>query len=267
MRRRMPTFTALTPFRLLLIVLTGTCIVTALAIAADRKPVPVPSAPTEMTFDSLRGVQYAEIWMIVGTPEAGLVGHYFNTSNLNKSANKMNTCPASIWDKVNAKALRAEYNTYVVFKNGPRGWTMDSVKIPVGPVVTFEGLQTRWWGKGVLPKGVNFKGGLVPYKPLKSHRKSTFLFKKGEPVFVLEDKEGTPWVMQAFSKIKDPSQTYDSLETLGDKITPPEGWKYRVVVLDKDLTISTPQGYNWIVQDELGNTYDACKDGACNYRP
>jgi hypothetical protein len=24
---------------------------------------------------------------------------------------------------------------------------------------------------------------------------------------------------------------------------------------------------NWIVQDELQNTYDACKDGACNIQP
>jgi hypothetical protein len=263
----MVTFTALRPFLVLFIVLTGTCIVTAPAIAADRKPVPVPSAPREMTFDSLRGVQYAEIWMLVGTPQTGLTGHYFNTSNLNNSKNTMDTCPASIWDKVNTSALKAEYNAYVVFKNGPRGWTMDSIKIPVGPVVTFEGLQTRWWGKGVLPAGVDFKDGLAPYKPLKSHRTSTFLFKKGKPVFVLDDKEGTPWVMQAFSKIKDPALTYESLETLGAKIKLPEGWKYRVVVLDKDLIISAPQGYNWIVQDELENTYDACKDGACNYKP
>jgi len=258
---------ALRPVRLLLIVLAGVCFVALLAVAADRKPVPVPSKPTEMTFDSLRGVQYAEIWMIVGTPETGLTGHYFNTSNLNNSANKMDTCPPTIWDKVNAEKLKAEYDTYAVFKNGPRGWTIDSLKIPVGPVVTFDGLRTRWWGKGVLPKGVDFKGGLEPYKPLQSHRKSTFTFQKGKPVFILEDKEGTPWVMQAFSKIKDPSLTYDSLKTLGDKLKPAEGWKYRMVVLKKDLRITTPRGYNWIVQDELGNTYDACKDGASNYKP
>jgi len=36
---------------------------------------------------------------------------------------------------------------------------------------------------------------------------------------------------------------------------------------DEDLTITTPQGYNWIVQDDLQNTYDACKEGACNYKP
>ena len=267
MRRHNVTSLIHRPLRLLLVLLIGTCVVAALAVAADRKPVPVPSAPTEMTFDSLRGVQYAEIWMLVGSPQTGIIGHYFNTSNLNNSANKMNTCPASIWDKVSATALHAEYDTYVVFKNGPRGWTMDSLKIPVGPVVAFEGLKTRWMGKGVLPKGVNFKDGLRPYMPLKSHRKSTFVFQKGKPVFILDDKEGTPWVMQAFSKIKDPALTYDSLKTLGSKLKLSDGWKYRVVVLDKELVISTPQGYNWIVQDEFGNTYDACKDGASNYKP
>jgi hypothetical protein len=45
------------------------------------------------------------------------------------------------------------------------------------------------------------------------------------------------------------------------------GWKYRVALLDKDLVISTPQGYNWIVQDNLQNTYDARKEGASNYKP
>jgi hypothetical protein len=28
-----------------------------------------------------------------------------------------------------------------------------------------------------------------------------------------------------------------------------------------------PQGYNWITQDELQNTYDASKEGACNFKP
>jgi len=50
-------------------------------------------------------------------------------------------------------------------------------------------------------------------------------------------------------------------------LKPAPGWKFRVAVPDRDLTISTPQGYNWIVQDELQNTYDACKEGACNFQP
>ena len=267
MRRKMSTLKGLNPVCLLLILLAGALILALPALAAPRKPVPVPSAPQDMTFTGLRGVQYCEVWLISGTPETGISGNYYNTSNLNNSANKMDTCPCNLWDKVNAEALKAEYNVTTVYKNGPRGWTMDSLTIPVGPVQTFEGLKTRWMGKGVLPKGAKFKAGLEPYKSLKSHRKSTFVFQKGKPVFILEDPEGTPWVMQAYSKIIDPTLTYDSLKNLGAKLKLPPGWKYRVTVLDKDLVISTPKGYNWIVQDNLQNTYDACKEGASNYIP
>lgn len=258
---------ALDLLQIFFVLLTSVYFLTLPALAAEHKPVPAPGKVTEMTFDSLRGVLYAEIWMGVGTPETGLAGHYFNTSGLNNTADKMDTCPPSVWDKVNAEKLKNEFNAYFVFKNGPRGWTMDSIRIPVGPVETFDGIQARWWGKGELAKGIDFKDGLEPYKPLRSYRKSSMTFEKGKSVFILEDKEGTPWIMQAFSKIKDPSLTYDSLKTLGDRLKPAEGWKYRVVIIDKDLTITTPQDYAWIVQDELGNTYDACKDGTSNYKP
>ena len=40
-----------------------------------------------------------------------------------------------------------------------------------------------------------------------------------------------------------------------------------MAVLEKELKITTPEGYNWIVQDELQNTYDARKEGASNYKP
>jgi len=267
MRRKMSTLKGLNPVCLLLILLAGALILALPALAAPRKPVPVPSAPQDMTFTGLRGVQYCEVWLLSGTPATGIIGNYYNTSNLNNKADKMNTCPSDLWAKVNAEALKAEYDVNIVYKNGPRGWTMDSLTIPVGPVQTFEGLKTRWMGKGVLPKGAEFKAGLAPYKPLKSHRKSTFTFLKGKPVFILEDPEHTPWVMQAYSKIIDPTLTYDSLKNLGAKLKLPPGWKYRVVVLKKDLVISTPKGYNWIVQDNLQNTYDACKGGASNYIP
>jgi hypothetical protein len=102
---------------------------------------------------------------------------------------------------------------------------------------------------------------------LQSHRKSSFTFQAGKPVFIIDDPQGTSWVMQAFSQIVDPSSTYDTLKDLAGKLKPPKGWKFRVATPDKELTVSTPKGYNWIVQDDLGNTYDACKEAACNYQP
>jgi len=248
--------------------LLGVSVLSITAFAAGKRPIPIPSAPTPMTYKSLRGVVYCEVWLFAGTPETGIRGVYFNTSDLNNSANRMNTCPADTWAKVTVPSLESQYDVIAAFKNGPRGWTMDHITLPVGPVVAFEGLDTRWMGEGRLPKGVTLKAAhMEPYKPLQSHRKSSMTFEKGKPVFILEDAEGTPWVMQAWGQLVDPSLTYDGLTNLGSKLKPPPGWKFRVVVVQKELTISTPKGYNWIVQDELENTYDACKEGACNFKP
>lgn len=254
--------------------LSAGCVDTMLTAAAaaretaQTKPVPIPSNPQPLTYNGLRGVIYCEVWLFRNTPAGQIAGVYYNTSDLNNSADKMNTCPASMWDKVTVPSLEANFDVLAAYKNGPRGWTMDSITLPVGPVVAFDGIQSRWMGQGLLPKGVSLASAhMAPYSPLQSHRKSSMTFGKGKPVFILEDPEGTPWVMQAFGQIVDPSLTYEGLKDLGSKLKPPPGWRYRVAVPDRDLVISTPRGYNWIVQDELQNTYDACKEGACNFRP
>jgi hypothetical protein len=207
-------------------------------------------------------------WTGAVDPIGQIAGVYYNTSALNNSADKKNTCPDAMWDKVTVPSLEANFDILAAYRNGPRGWTMDSITLPVGPVVAFDGLETRWMGQGLMPKGVSLASAhMAPYSTLQSHRKSSMTFKKGQPIFILDDPQGTPWVMQAFGQLVDKSLTYETLKDLGSKLKPAAGWKFRVAVLDKDLTISTPKGYNWIVQDELQNTYDACKEGACNFKP
>jgi len=53
---------------------------------------------------------------------------------------------------VTVKSLESEYYVIAAHKNGPRGWTMDTITLPVGPVVEFDGIQTRWMGEGKLPQ-------------------------------------------------------------------------------------------------------------------
>lgn len=254
--------------------LSANCVDTMLSAAAaaretaQTRPVPVPADPKPMTYNDLRGVIYCEVWLFRSMPSGQIAGVYYNTSALNNAVDPKNTCPDAMWDKVTVPSLEAQFDVLAAYKNGPRGWTMDSITLPVGPVVGFDGVQTRWMGQGLLPKGVSLASAhMAPYSPLQSHRKSSMTFKKGRPVFILDDPQGTPWVMQAFGQLVDKSLTYDTLKDLGGKLKPPAGWKFRVAVLDRDLTVSTPQGYNWIVQDELQNTYDACKEGACNFKP
>jgi len=239
------------------------------AVAQTKQAVPVPTAPKNLKYKDLRGVQYCEVWLFVPQPNKMVFVDYYNTSDFNNAANKKDTCPAGMWAKVNPEELKAKYQgVATVFKNGPRGWTMDWIDLPVGPVVDFDGLKTRWMGKGELPpEMMDMKPGQMAYKPVQSHRRSTMHFDKGKPVFILDDPSGTPWVMQAYSAIVDPSITYDSLKDMGPKLKLPDGWKYRVVTLDKDLNITTPGGFAWITQDNLQNTYDACTEGACNFKP
>ena len=246
-------------------------LLTAMAAARETpqtRPVPIPVQPTDKTYVGLRGVIYCEVWLFRSLPDNGIAGVYYNTSDLNNAADPKNTCPADLWDKVTVASLEAQFDVLAAYRNGPRGWTMDTITLPVGPVETFDGLQARWMGQGVLPKGVALTSAhMNPYSPLQSHRRSSMTFEKGKPVFILQDPEGTPWVMQAFGQMVDSTLTYDTLKDLGSKLKPPPGWHFRVAVIDRDLTISTPQGYNWIVQDELQNTYDACKEGACTFQP
>ncbi len=90
-------------------------------------------------------------------------------------------------------------------------------------------------------------------------------------IFILDDPDGTPWIMQTYSLIVDPKLTYDDLKTLDRKLKLPPGWKYRVKVLDRDLEIHAINGIARIVQDDLQGTYNACFEEAgqkaCSVRP
>jgi hypothetical protein len=114
---------------------------------------------------------------------------------------------------------------------------------------------------------MNAKAGGFAHKPIQSHRKSTMHFDQGKPVFIIDDPDATPWVMQAHTSLVDSSINYDTLKDMAPKLRLPTEWKYRVVTLDKDLTITTRGGFAWIAQENLQNTYDACKDNACNFKP
>jgi hypothetical protein len=222
-----------------------------------------------MRFEHLRGVRYAEVFLIGGDAVTkNLQAAFYNTTELNNSANPMDTCPQALWDKLDPETLKEQYKVLGVFKNGPCYWAMDWIELPVGADRDFDGLKARWMGKVNLPKGVDLKKkGSSAYKPTTVERKSQMGFGKGQTVFILDDPDGNAWVMQASSMIVDPNLTFDQLPTLGGKLKPAPGWKFRVQVLDQDLTIKAVDGIAHIVQDDLENTYDLCAGGLSNFKP
>ena len=238
------------------------------AIGADKKPPDYAASSNVKRFDQLRGMRYCEVFLIgADLSTESLYADFFNTTDLNNTSDPQDTCPASMWAKVNPKPLARQHGVLSVFKNGPRGWVMDWIELPAGEIQTFDGLQARWMGHVELPKGIDLsKKGSSAYRPTQVHRKSVMTFEKGKPVFILDDPSGMPWVMQAYSDIVDPNLKYDDLTRLGDKLKLAPGWKFRTKVLDQDLTIRAVNGVARIVQDDLENTYDACFEMACTYK-
>lgn len=252
----------------------GVALVLCSVLTGCSKSVPNDSPEAVVKqFNNLRGMRYCEVFLIGGTVfPKDLQAAFYNTSDLNNSVNSRDTCPADIWAKVDPETLKKKYDVWGVFKNGPRGWAMDWIELPSGPVRSFDGLQARWFGQVELPKDMDVnKKGSTAYKPTTVHRKSLMTFEKGKPVFILDDPQGIPWVMQAYSDQVDPNLTYEQLQQLGDKLRPAPGWKFRVAVLDRDLTIKAVNGVAHIVQDDLENTYDQCFEEsgqiACTYKP
>jgi hypothetical protein len=73
--------------------------------------------------------------------------------------------------------------------------------------------------------------------------------------------------MKSASLIVDPSQTYESLERLGERLRPAPDWSFRTLVLKEDLVLTSDNGAVKITQDELGNTYDRIGGAFSNYKP
>ena len=62
-------------------------------------------------------------------------------------------------------------------------------------------------------------------------------------------------VMQARCIGVDPTISEESLDTLGDKLSLPAGWSYRVRVLNEELVVDTTAHVATVLQDEFENSY------------
>lgn len=237
-------------------------------LAGCSKNVPDDGVNAEMMrFEGLYNYRYCEVFLIGGNPiTKDLTAAFYNTTDRNNGAVTRDSCSDEVWATVDVDKMKDQYDVLAVFKNGPRFWLYEWIELPVGAERNFGDTTARWMGAVHLPKDFGKEGSTL-YKTTHVKRKSKQGYKKGQMVFILDDPDGTPWVMQAYSRIVDPALTYEDLKTLDEKIDLPEGWKYRVVVLEEDLTIGAINGNARITQDNLENSYNALfeMDGQTNY--
>jgi hypothetical protein len=74
---------------------------------------------------------------------------------------------------------------------------VDWIELPVGAERDFMGYRGRWMRRVHLPKSFSAKeNGSTAYQPTTVHRASRPGLVKGQTVFILDDPNGTPWIMQ-----------------------------------------------------------------------
>jgi hypothetical protein len=195
----------------------------------------------------MRGVRYGEV-LAVYLRENGLEAEVFGTQLIND-------CPQELWDTLDAETIAKEMGAILAKLNGPRYWTLDGfgTKLqPVEPIMRdFNGIMMR--RIAVVDLGPEPKMG--PYNEMKVNRQVIFFFDAGQTVHELVNPAGEAYVMQALCIGVDPTMSVESLDTLGERLSMPEGWSYRSRVLTEDLIIDTTTSLATVLQDEFENSY------------
>ena len=172
-----------------------------------------------VTITDIRGMRYCEFLLIY---EDRVV--IYNTSA------SAGGCPASIWDSLNVDELAKAHGAVKAQLNGPKFWAADEQILGVGEARDFGGIEARY--AATLPlEAVGSGEGSDPYAPFITRKDQKLIYKKGQPVYELVDKDGKVFVLNAYgSKVKDGDPA-----NLANQLSPPEGWTFRVRVLEDDL--------------------------------
>ena len=197
----------------------------------------------------LRDFRYGEV-IPVYKDGLALYGEVYNTMSLND-------CPAKQWAGLDAKALSKAYGAVTVKLNGPRYWVMDRVEtggsMASRKYADFGGIQMKLLARVAIdPSQVS--SGKALYLSSKVQRTTTYTYMAGKEVYELVSPAGEVWRMQSYSQTVDPRLSIGDLDTLGSRLKPPSGWKYRTWVLDADSMLKV-EGLAWVMQDELENSY------------
>lgn len=231
------------------------------------KPKPADDADTKtLKAENLMGTQYTEVLPVWGNAiTKDLTAGVYNTLTLNNPDSTGNTSTDELVAKIDLDKVKKDCEALKVILNGPRVWTVDWIEVNAGAIRNFDGLDAYWVMWFQIPKG--FEGSEDPYQRMEGTRDTHMGIKAGSGACILDDPDGTTWVMKSMGRILYPEQKFEDLKDLGSKLTLPEGWTWRYEILEKELVFQPDQGKAWITQDDQGNTYDRVGGNFSNYKP
>jgi hypothetical protein len=220
----------------------------AVAIAAAIVPA-VAQTPDKAKhmIDGVRDARYCELIPVV-RHGIHFVATVYNTLGLND-------CPPDIWDKITEAAMKKRFGALKVVLNGPRHFVMDAIAAAgdtaAGKTIDADGLAlTARATIKVDLSGLRAK----PYRERTIDRETRYVFRAGQPVFLLVRPDGARYAMQSYAQIIDKSLAYADLPALGSRLKLPAGWRYEIMKPDSDLMLGA-QGKATVVQDDLDDTY------------
>ena len=220
----------------------------AVVLAATGAPSAAPTVDkSKHMIEDVRDARYCEIIPVV---RRGLrfTGTVYNTLGLND-------CPPAVWDKITEDAMKKRFGAALVVLNGPRHFVMDAIgaqgDTALGATVEAGGLS--------LTARATIKLRLAqmrtkPYRERTVDRETRYVFRAGQPVFLLVRPDGARYAMQSYTEMADKSLSYADLPALGSRLKLPAGWRYETMTPDADLILGA-QGKAIIVQDDLDDTY------------
>jgi hypothetical protein len=220
---------------------------TMLAVATLRSASAQTPDPGKHMIEGVRNVRYCELIPVVRRG-LRLTATVYNTLG-------QNDCPAEVWDKITEAAMKKRFGALKVVLNGPRHFVMDTIMAAgdtaSGATVDAGGLQLT--ARATIDVRLADLA-IKPYRERTIGRETRYVFKAGQPMFLLVRPDGIRYAMQSYAQMVDKSLSYADLPKLGDRLKLPAGWRYDTFKPDADLVLGA-QGKAIVVQDDLEDTY------------
>jgi hypothetical protein len=180
-------------------------------------------------------------------------------------------CSVNEMAAINPTKLAAELAAEFVYINptpqtAGRHWVMDELWFfKVSESVDVHGVQATW-AASMSPELMKrvLEGDFVPGE---IHRDSKYLYARGSMVFLLRLPDGKTWVIQSYANEVDKDLSFDQRSNLASKSKLPDGFKFEVKTLTKNLTIDPRKANDvaHVLWDNLHDIYAGCGfDAACS---
>jgi hypothetical protein len=220
-------------------------------------------------FDALRGQRYEEIDLFARDPLKKIVYvSVYNTTGLNGGDDSRDSAPAPLAQKLDPKRIAKQYQALSARIGPPYTWTVDWLADRIGAVRSFDGLNAAWMGNKQAPgAAVSPKPAAAAYRTAQAAITAVEGFKRGSKVYLIDDPNGRTWVMVSYTNQNMPDLTIDKLDSLGDFLKLPQGWKFRTATLAKELVLEPKTGFTGVTQDDKGNVYHLTGARQSNFVP